>query len=164
MQIDRSSRDEPLLFTIHTLRLYSVSDKDPASFRISLHIPLPPGDVRAKGQFGPWNYAEPGQTPVAGEYTFQNADLGVFPGIAGILSSQDKFQGVLSHIDSKGGADIPKFMVTRSEHSVYLQSEFHAIVNGRNGDAQLERVSAGFLKTTVLGKAKLRIMRDKTAK
>src|SRR5208283_494075 len=155
MQIDRSSGHEPLLFAIHTLRLYSVSDKDPASFTVSLHIPLPPGDVRAKGQFGPWNYAEPGQTPVAGEYTFQNADLGVFPGIAGILSSQDKFQGVLSHIDSEGSVDIPKFMVTRSQHSVHLQSEFHAIVNGTNGDAQLQGVRAGFLRTTVLGKGEI---------
>ncbi len=155
MQIDRSSGEEPLLFAIHTLRLYSVSDKDPASFTVSLHIPLPPGDVRAKGQFGPWNYAEPGQTPVAGEYTFQNADLGVFPGIAGILSSQDKFQGVLRHIDSEGSVDIPKFVVTRSQHPVHLQGEFHVIVNGTNGDVQLDEVSAGFLKTTVLGKGEI---------
>ena len=95
LQIDRSSTDQPLLFVIHTLRLYSVSDKRPASFTVSLHIPVPPGDVRAQGQFGPWNYTDSGQTPVAGAYTFQNADLEVFPGIAGILSAQDKFQGVL---------------------------------------------------------------------
>jgi AsmA-like C-terminal region len=155
LQIDRSSRDESLLFAIHTLRLYSVSDKQPASFTVSLHIPLPPGDVRARGQFGPWNYNDPGQTPVAGEYTLQNADLGVFPGIAGILSAQDKFQGVLGHIDSQGSIDIPNFMVTRSQHSVHLQSEFHATVNGTNGDVQLDRVNAAFLKTMVVGKGEV---------
>jgi len=52
IQIDRSSR-AALLFAIHTLRLYSVSDKQPASITVSLHISLPPGDVRAQGQFGP---------------------------------------------------------------------------------------------------------------
>jgi hypothetical protein len=155
LQIDRASSDEPLLFTIHALRLYSVSDKQLASFTVSLHISLPPGDVRAQGQFGPWNYSDPGQTPVAGEYTFQNADLGVFPGLAGILSAQDKFQGVLGHIDSQGSIDIPNFMVTRSQHSVHLLSEFHATVNGTNGDVQLDRVSAGFLKTTIIGKGEI---------
>ncbi len=155
VQIDRVSREHPLVFAIHTLRLYSVSDKQAASFTVSLHIPLPPGDIRAQGKFGPWNYADPGLTPVAGEYTFQNADLGVFPDISGILSAQDKFQGVLRHIDSQGHIDVPNFMVTRSQHSVHLQSEFRATVNGTNGDVQLNRVSAAFLKTTVLAKGEI---------
>jgi len=144
-----------LLFAIHTRRFYSVSDKQPAFFTVSLHIPLPPGDVRAQGQFGPWNYNLPGQTQVAGEYTFENADLGVFHGIAGTLSAQDKFEGVLQHIDSQGNVDIPNFMVTRSEHPVHLRSEFQAIVNGTNGDVQLERVTTRFLKTTVLARGEI---------
>lgn len=155
LQIDRSSGDGPLLFAIHTLRLYSVSRSHPASFTVSVHTPLPPGDIRAQGEIGPWNYGAAGQTPVAGEYTFEHADLGVFSGIAGILSARDKFQGVLGHIDSQGSIDIPHFMVTRSQHSVHLQSQFHAIVNGTNGDVQLERVSARFLKTTVLAKGEV---------
>jgi AsmA-like C-terminal region len=155
LQIDRASTNQPLLFAIHALRLYSVSDKNPASFTVSLHIPVPPGDVWAQGQFGPWNYSNSGQTPVAGEYTFQNADLGVFRGIAGTLSAHDKFEGVLGHINSQGSIDVPNFMVTRSQHSVHLQSEFHATVNGTNGDVQLNRVSATFLKTTVLAKGEI---------
>jgi hypothetical protein len=154
IQIDRSSRDA-LLFAIHTLRFYSVSDKQPASFTVSLHIPLPPGDVRAQGLFGPWNYTLPGQTPVAGEYTFENADLGVFHGIAGTLSAQDKFEGVLQHIDSQGSLDIPNFMVTRSQHAVHLRSDFQAAVNGTNGDVQLDRVTTTFLKTTVLARGEI---------
>jgi hypothetical protein len=63
-------------------------DKQLASFTVWLHIPLPPGDVRAQGLLGLWNYTLPGQTPLAGEYTFENADLGVFHGIAGTLSEQ----------------------------------------------------------------------------
>jgi len=155
LQIDRASGHEPLLFPIQTLRLYSVSDDRPASFTVSVHIPLPPGDVWAQGKFGPWNYSTPEQTAVAGEYTFQNGDLGVFPGIVGTLSARDKFQGVLGHIDSQGSIDVPNFMVTRSQHSVHLQSAFYATVNGTNGDVQLNRVSAGFLKTTVLARGEI---------
>jgi hypothetical protein len=155
IQIDRATRDEPLLFAIHTLRLYAVSSSQPASFTVSLHISLPPGDVRAQGQFGPWNYGEPGQTPVAGAYTFENADLGVFHGIAGTLSAQDRFQGALQHIDSQGSIDVPNFMVTRSQNPVHLRSEFQATVNGTNGDVQLNRVTTTFLKTTVLARGEI---------
>ena len=53
-----------------------------------LTIPKPPGTVRSTGNFGPWNASEPGDTPLKGDYTFDNADLGIFAGIAGTLSSK----------------------------------------------------------------------------
>ena len=81
--------------------------------------------------------------------------LGVFHGIAGTLSAQDKFEGVLQHIDSQGNIDIPNFMVTRGQHPVHLRSEFQAIVNGTNGDVQVERVTTRFLKTTVLARGEI---------
>jgi hypothetical protein len=92
---------------------------------------------------------------VAGEYTFENADLGVFQGLAGTLSAQDKFEGVLQHIDSQGSISILNFMVRRSQHAVHLRSEFQAPVNGTNGDVQLDRVTTTFLKTTVLARGEI---------
>jgi AsmA-like C-terminal region len=154
IQVDRAS-GPPLLFAIPTMHLESVADNQPLGFTVALHIPLPPGDVRATGKFGPWNYNEPGKTPVAGEYTFQNADLSVFYGIAGVLSAHDKFQGILRQIDSNGTIDVPNFMVTRSDHAVHLKSSFHAIVNGTNGDIQIDRVTANFLNTSVLAKGQI---------
>ncbi len=154
MQIDRVS-GPPLLFAIPTLRLDSVAGNQPATFILALHIPLPPGDIRATGKFGPWNYSDPGQTLVAGEYTFQNADLSVFHGIAGILSAHDNFQGILRQIDSSGTIDVPNFMVTRSDHPIHLKSSFHATVDGTNGDVQLDRVTGTFLNTFVLGKGQI---------
>ncbi len=154
IQIDRAP-GPPLLFAIPTMRLESVADNQPATFTVALHIPLPPGDVRATGKFGPWNYNDPGQTLVAGEYTFQNADLSVFHGIAGILSAHDRFQGILREIDSNGTIDIPNFMVTRSDHAIHLKSSFHATVDGTNGDIQLDRVTANFLNTSVLVKGQI---------
>jgi AsmA-like C-terminal region len=144
-----------LRFDIHTLKLTSVSSSKPMSYDVSLHNPLPPGEIRAHGHFGPWNSSDPGQSPVEGQYTFQNADLGTFNGISGILSSEGKFQGMLRHIETPGSIDIPDFMVTRSKHSVHLISEFHAFVDGTNGDVELERVSAAFLKTRVLAQGKI---------
>ncbi len=37
----------------------------------------PPGEIHSKGTFGPWATAEPGDTPLTGEYDFKGADLGV---------------------------------------------------------------------------------------
>jgi hypothetical protein len=145
----------PLRFRVQKARLTSVSRNNSMSYDISLHNPLPPGEIRAHGQFGPWNANEPGETPVAGEYTFQDADLGVFEGVAGTLSSEDKFRGVLKHIETQGSVDIRNFTVTRSQHSVHITSGFHAFVDGTNGDVKLERVKAAFLKTSVLAKGEI---------
>jgi hypothetical protein len=155
IEIPRTDDHQPLLFEIHTLKLTSVSQSKPMGYEVTLHNPLPPGEISAQGHFGPWKYATPGETPVDGHYAFQNADLSVFDGIAGMLSSEDKFQGVVGHIESQGSIDIPDFMVTRSEHSVHLSANFHAFVDGTNGNVQLERVTAAFLKTRVLARGKV---------
>jgi hypothetical protein len=155
IEIALENPQPPLRFDIHTLKMSSVSRDKPLSYAVSLHNPLPPGEIRADGQFGPWNSDHPGETPVAGEYTFQNADLGVFRGIAGILSARDKFQGILQHIETHGSIDIPGFMVTRSEHSVHVTADYHAFVNGTNGDVRLERVTAAYLKTSVQAKGEI---------
>ena len=62
-----------------------------------------------------------GKTAVSGEYVFQQADLGVFRGIAGLLSSSGKFAGVLDRIEVQGVTDTPHFTVTSSSHQVHLQ-------------------------------------------
>jgi hypothetical protein len=155
IEIARTDDNSPLLFDIHTLKLTAVSQNKPLAYEVTLQNPVPPGEIRAHGQFGPWNYNDPGQTPLEGYYVFQNADLAVFAGIAGVLSSQDKFQGTLGHIESQGSIDIPDFMVTRSQHSVHLAADFHAFLDGTNGDVQLERVTAAFLKTRVLASGRI---------
>jgi hypothetical protein len=149
IEIALESPRSPLRFDIHTLKMSSVSRDKPLAYAVSLHNPLPPGEISAQGRFGPWNSDDPGETPITGEYTFRNADLGVFRGIAGILSARDKFQGILQHIETHGSIDVPDFMVTRSEHSVHVAAAYHAFVNGTNGDVRLERVNAAYLKTSV---------------
>jgi hypothetical protein len=151
VEIARADDRPPLFFEIHGLKLASVSQGQPFSYNVALHNPLPPGEIRAQGKFGPWNHSDHRQTPVEGRYDFQKADLSVFEGIAGMLSSHDDFHGILGHIESRGSIDIPDFMVTRSKHSLHLTADYHAFIDGTNGDVQLERVTAAFLKTHVVG-------------
>ena len=155
VEIERADDKSTLRFDIHKLRLGSVSEKTAWSYEIVLHNPLPPGEIQAHGQFGPYNSGDAGETPIAGEYDFEKADLGVFEGIAGTLSSKDKFQGKLKEIETQGTVDVPNFEVTRSKHPVHLTSKFHAFVNGTNGDVKLERVSATLLKTRIEAKGEI---------
>jgi hypothetical protein len=153
LEVPRKEAGKPAVkFGIRDLALDPASADRPIHFSARLSNPEPPGEITASGQFGPWRGV---QTPVAGDYTFENADLGQFEGIAGILFSQGRFNGVLQHINVAGKISIPGFEVTRSQHQVSLNSEFNAYVDGTNGDTFLNQVSSQFSKTTVVSGGKI---------
>lgn len=145
---------EPLTFDILKLRLYSAGTNKPMKFRAILTNPTPPGLIQSEGSFGPWDRDEPSQTPVAGTYAFKNADLSVFRGIAGILSSEGQYSGVLDHIAVEGTTDTPDFRVNISGHPVHLETRFSVVVDGTDGDTYLDPVTAHFLHTTLEARGK----------
>src|SRR5208337_3132357 len=146
---------EPLKFEIHKLMLNSVADDRPMSFHVALVNAKPPGEIRTDGQFGPLQTQSVGRTFLSGSYVFEHADLGVFPGIRGTLSSAGKFNGMLEHIEIGGGTDTPDFQVTRSDHAVHLKTQFHATVNGMDGDVTLQSVYAQFERTSVVSQGEV---------
>jgi AsmA-like C-terminal region len=145
----------PFRFNIHEAVLRDVGWSGPLTYRVRVHNPEPPGEVSASGKFGVWDQSNAANTPISGEYKFEQADLSVFDGISGILSSSGKFQGSLGHIDISGTTDTPDFMVTMSGHTVPLTSQFSANVDAIHGDTYLDRVDARFRKTHVLGKGSI---------
>lgn len=147
--IRRTADKPPRVFVIHHLDMNGVGSNDPWAFEATLRNPTPPGDIITKGTFGPWAAGEPSRTPLRGEYNFAQADLGVFKGISGMLASEGKFAGVLERIDIDGHATIPDFTVTTGGHPMKLETTFHAIVDGTNGNTWLDPVHATFGKTTV---------------
>jgi hypothetical protein len=145
----REAEKQPLKFSFRNFALSNVGSSGPATFQATLSNPEPPGEITTTGKFGPWNADDVGKTAVSGEYMFQRADLGVFRGIAGLLSSSGKFSGVIDRIEVQGLTDTPRFTVISSSHLVHLRTQLHAVVNGENGDTFLEKAAATFLKTTV---------------
>ena len=143
---------EPYRIQIHELILEHVGSSGPISFHATLRNAKPPGEVRSEGQIGPWNADDPGSTPVSGSYSFANADLGVFKGIVGTLSSTGKFQGTLDRIECNGIAKVPNFRVRSSSHIVPLATEFQAEVDAANGDTHIHDVHSRMQRTTVLSK------------
>jgi hypothetical protein len=143
---------EPFKLEIQRLTLDHVGERGPVSFHAAVLSTEPPGEIRSSGQFGPWDSDEPGSTPVSGSYNFDDANLGVYGGIAGTLSSQGKFNGTLDNIEAQGGVDIPNFHVSSSAHVVHLSTEFHAAVDAKNGDTDLASIQSHFDRTSIFSK------------
>jgi hypothetical protein len=132
----------PLRYAVASLRLTSVGAGEPMKYDAALTIPRPPGQVRSSGVFGPWIANEPGDTPLKGGYNYENADLGVFNGIAGTLSSTGTFDGTLSRLRARGTAAIPNFRLKMTGTPVPLTTSFEVLVDGTNGNTVLEPVRA----------------------
>lgn len=145
----------PLEFAIHDLRMKDIGPGQPMSFDATLVNPKPVGDIHSTGLFGPWDVDDPRDTPVQGQYSFSNADLGTIKGIGGILSSTGNYEGMLSNIVVDGTTDTPDFQITRSGHPMPLHTEFHAIVDGTNGDTHLEPVKATLLHSSFTAKGSI---------
>ncbi|HWY20232.1 MAG TPA: AsmA-like C-terminal region-containing protein [Candidatus Acidoferrum sp.] len=140
---------QPLRFDIHEALLRDVGWKGPLSYRMKVHNPEPPGEVSVEGKFGVWNRSDAAQTTISGAYTFEQADLSVYRGIAGKLSSTGKFDGTLGHIDISGTTDVPDFEVTSGGHPVRLTTAFSAYVDATHGDTFLKHITANFWKTKI---------------
>ncbi len=138
----------PLDFDLIKLTLTSKAPGSPFDYETTLNIPKPPGLVQAKGHFGPWNSRDPRQTPLSGDYTFDNADLGVFKGIGGTLASQGNFSGVVEAINAEGACQVPNFHLEMSGNPVPLNVDYKATVDGSDGDTYLNQVNARLGKTT----------------
>jgi hypothetical protein len=149
------SGTESLKFEVHKLTLTSVADDRPMSFHAALLNAKPPGEILTDGKFGPLRPQNIGHTIVSGSYVFQRADLSVFSGIGGRLSSTGKFNGMLERIEVEGSSDAPDFQVTRSGHAVDLKTQFHAIVNGMDGDVALQSVQAQFGRTSLVSQGEV---------
>jgi hypothetical protein len=140
----------PLNFVIHKLQLHSVGAGRPMRFHATLVNPKPIGNIDSSGDFGPFNAESPAETPVSGRYTFRKADLSTIKGIGGILASNGSYQGQLNRIVVDGETTTPDFRLDIADSPMPLDTKFHAIVDGTNGDTYLQPVDAWLAKTHIV--------------
>lgn len=148
----------PLDFVIRKLQLHSVGAGRPMAFEATLVNPKPVGNIESSGEFGPFNAESPGDTPVSGRYAFRKADLSTLKGIGGTLSSDGTYSGLLNRIEVQGETSTPNFELDTAKHPVPLNTKFHAIVDGVNGDTWLQPVDAWLLNTHIVAQGK--VVRD----
>lgn len=138
---------EPKVWAIHHLLMHDVGSTQPWPFEAALTNGVPPGEIDVKGTFGPWHRDEPGDTPLEGAFNFERADLAVFKGISGTLSSQGYFGGTLAVLEANGETDTPDFTIKVGGHPFPLHVKYQALIDGTNGDTRLKVIDAWFLSS-----------------
>lgn len=129
----------PRVFELRKIRFENFQFTQPAVFEADLTNPTPQGDVAVVGMFGPWQAGEPSSTPIDGQFRF-NADLSTIKGIGGALRAEGRFAGPLDYIRSSGTTRTDDFSLSSGGGTFPLLIDYEAIVDGTNGDTQLERV------------------------
>jgi len=149
-EIRRAHPEPNVRFVFHKFMMKNLGGSDPVSFSAVLDNPYPAGELTISGQFGPFNSAHPENTTVSGKYSFENADMSVFDGVAGTLSSSGNFNGAFKQIDIEGSTEIPEFEITKTQHRLPLETRFSASVDSRNGNLVLHQVKAKFGRNDIL--------------
>jgi hypothetical protein len=146
---------QPSRFAIHQFAIWDLGSGKAMPFAASLTNTIPPGEIGARGNVGPWATGNLAQTPVSGAYTFRRADLSAIGGISGTLASDGRFSGSVRNLQVDGSVDVPDFNVRRNTHHVHVTSQFRALVNGTNGDVTLQSARSEFGETTVEASGKI---------
>jgi AsmA-like protein len=147
--VPKDPRKEPKVFAIHNLQLESVGFNRTMPFIATLTNPIPAGEIATTGSFGPWIKQAPGLTPVSGKYSFGRADLNTIKGIGGILNSTGQFSGHLEEIDVQGKTSTPDFSIDVGGTPMPLETTFHAVVDGTNGNTYLKQVDGKLGETAI---------------
>jgi hypothetical protein len=142
----------PKVWAIHHLTMHRLGAPRTWPFEATLTNAVPPGEIEVAGGFGPWHRDEPGDTPLNGRFTFAKADLSVFKGISGTLSSRGSFDGTLERIAANGETETPDFTIAIGGHKFPLHAKYRALIDGTNGDTRLDEIDASFLNSHVLAK------------
>jgi hypothetical protein len=145
--VPRHADDTPLVFAIHALEVDDIGFGRSMPYRARLTNPVPEGLVTATGTVGPWRSDNGVLTPLAGSYTFENANLATINGIGGTLSSAGQFQGRLTAILVNGSASVPDFSLDLGGKPAPLTATFETLVDGTDGTTYLKRVDATMAHT-----------------
>lgn len=153
----------PLEFVITNLKLTDIQTGGIMKYQAYLTNARPVGTILTNGTFGPWTVRDPGESPISGQYDFENANLGDFKGISGVLSSTGTYRGILRDLTVDGVTDTPDFALIHFGSPMPLHTEFHADVDATSGDTWLQPVRAtlGQSHFTVRGKV-VRLRGDDT--
>jgi hypothetical protein len=138
--IPRESGKNPKVWDIIELEMKNLRGGEKASFTAALVNPIPHGTIETTGSFGPWRADEPGETPLAGDYTFA-ADLGSIEGLEGELNAVGNMTGTIAQISTTGQTRTEKFRLTELKgDALPLTTAYQAVVDGTKGDVDLTRV------------------------
>jgi hypothetical protein len=150
--IPRESGKNPKVWDVYELEMKNLRSREPATFTASLDNPIPQGKIESTGTFGPWQSDEPGDTPIAGDYTFA-ADFGTIKGLSGNLNAVGKMDGTIEQIRTTGQTRTDNFGLTELDGTTLpLSTSYEALVDGTKGDVELRRVDVHLGKSEFIAR------------
>lgn len=147
--VGRVNNNRPLSFAIHDLDLADADIERAMHFTSGVTNPVPEGLVRIDGAFGPWNRADPTQTPFAGSYDLADGDLSSINGMGGHATSTGNFTGQLTDIRVIGTGRARDFSLDLGGKPVDVAMSFVVTVDGTSGTTRLDQVDAILINTPV---------------
>lgn len=144
--------EKKLVFQIHSARFSDIGDGKAVPFQVSLHLPVPPGEVESSGSIGPWKDQKGTvrSTAISGKYVLNRANLGVFKALGGTVFSRGEFSGNLEKLTVAGMTDTPDFEVKESGHQFHLSTQFRGLLDMENGDLVLPSLEARLGNTNLI--------------
>ncbi|HEX5226618.1 MAG TPA: AsmA-like C-terminal region-containing protein [Bryobacteraceae bacterium] len=130
-----------LHFEFSQLHIRNFNSRRPAQFSASVELAEPKALIKENGSIGPWDMADPSQTPVDAAYSIQGSDLGSVPGLAGTLSSQGRIRGTLRRAAVTGDADIAGFGLKVSGRTQPLKAHIEAVIDDADSSASISTLT-----------------------
>jgi len=150
--IPREQGKNPKVWDIYELEMKNLRSSEPATFTASLDNPIPHGKIETTGSFGPWRSDEPGESPIAGDYTFA-ANLATIKGLSGELNAVGKMDGTIEQIKTTGQTRTDQFRLTELDGvALPLSTSYEAMVDGTKGDVELHRVDVHLGRSEFIAK------------
>ena len=141
---------DPFTIRVQSINFDRVNRRSESRFHARLGISEPDSTIRSEGVIGPWNWNDPGRTPLSGSFVVERADLGVLNGIRGTFTGSGRFRGPLQQVECGGTLDVPQFQVgAAGSNSAHLSATFQVTVNGLNGDTKLDHVESRLNRTLI---------------
>jgi hypothetical protein len=147
--------EKKLIFQIHHVAFHNIGGRNKIPFRVSLRLPVPPGEVQSTGELGPWKDDKGAvrSTAISGTYVLDRADLGFFKSLDGLVSSRGEFSGNLEKLNIGGATDSPNFEVKESGHRFHLSTQFRGTLDMKTGDLVLPSLQARIGNTNLTANA-----------
>jgi len=128
-----------LSFQVKKLVVRELKSGQSLRYALEMQNPMPEGRIVAQGTFGPINTNDLGQTPLSGDFRFDQVQLSDIGKLKGELTSGGRFSGTLQSVNARATTDTPAFAIAEGR-PLDVAANVQCTINGLNGDVMLETV------------------------
>lgn len=147
LEIQRAD-NKPIVFAVNKLVLHNMVHGEPLRYTLDMANPKPAGHILAKGEFGPIQPKNLGNTAVNGTFRFEQAKLEDIGKLRGELTAEGTLTKTLDAIAADVNADVPRFAVGDGR-PIPVKAHVQCTIDGLNGDVVLNAVDGTMGSTPV---------------